>query len=70
MSDLLTVAEAAKFIGVTDKAVYLAIEKRRIVPIRLLGKLGIPKEEAERYKEKREAGEGNGGSDSSKKKAA
>ena len=65
MSDLLTVAEAADFIGVTDKAVYLAIEEKRINPVRLLGKLGIPKDEAKRYKKDREQSNGN-----SKRKAA
>jgi len=60
MSDLLTIAEAADFIGVSDKALYLAIEKDRIKPIRLLGKLGIDLDEAKRYKKERNKSNGNG----------
>ena len=65
MSDLLTVAEAADFIGVTDKAIYLAIEEQRIRPVKLLGKLGITLDEAKAFKKARKQVNGNG-----KKKAA
>lgn len=56
MSDLLTVSEAAEFIGVTDKAVYLAIEKKRINSITILNRKAIPKEEAKRFKKERSNG--------------
>jgi excisionase family DNA binding protein len=66
MSDLLTVKEAAEYIGVTNKAIYLAIEMERIHPVRLLGKLGISLDEAKKYKKARKLPtNGNG-----KKKAA
>jgi excisionase family DNA binding protein len=65
MSDLLTVKEAADYIGITDKAIYLAIEMERIHPVRLLGKLGIPLDEAKKYKKARKPTNGNG-----KRKAA
>lgn len=60
MSDLLTVYEAAEFIGVTPKALYLAIEEHRIASVKLLGKFGISKEEAKRFKKSREASPTNG----------
>lgn len=53
MADLLTVYEAAEFIGITPKAVYLAIAKERIRPIEILNKMGITKTEAERFKKQR-----------------
>lgn len=65
MSDLLTVKEAAEYIGVTNKAIYLAIETDRIHPVRLLGKLGISLDEAKKYKKARKQTNGNG-----KRKAA
>lgn len=59
MPDLLTVKEAATFIGVSPKAVYLAIEEERITPVKLLGKLGITSDEAKRFKKQRKPN-GNG----------
>lgn len=50
MSELLTVKQAADYIGVTDKALYFAIEAGRIQPVVLLGKFGINLTEAKRYK--------------------
>lgn len=67
MSDLLTVEEAADYIGVTDKAVYLAIKTDRIHPVKLLGRLGISLDEAKKYKKARKHTNGNG---NSKRKAS
>jgi hypothetical protein len=53
MSDPMTIKEAATFIGITPKAVYLAIEEERITPVKLLGKLGVSSDEAKRFKRQR-----------------
>lgn len=61
MPDLFTIKEAADFIGVSPKAVYLAIEEERITPVKLLGKLGITSDEAKRFKKQRVNGKKSNG---------
>ncbi|MGH9822776.1 MAG: helix-turn-helix domain-containing protein [Blastocatellia bacterium] len=47
--DLVTVAEAAKLLGISRGAVYLAVREKRIAAVTLLGKIGIPRAELEKY---------------------
>lgn len=63
MPDLLTVKQAADFIGITPKAVYLAIDEERIHAVTILGKFGIYKDDALRFKKQRtQPTNGNGNS--------
>lgn len=43
MSEILTIKEAADYVGLSRQSIYLKIWAGEITPVRLLGKLGIPK---------------------------
>lgn len=53
MSDLLTVPEFAKRIGVEDATVYTAIKQKRVNFVKILGRLGIPRSELARFKRRK-----------------
>ncbi len=48
--DLLTVAEAAKELGISREALYQAIREGRLKAVKILGKYGIRRKELETYK--------------------
>lgn len=41
-TELLTVGQAAKFLGLSRQAIYLKIWNEEIRPVTLLGRMGIP----------------------------
>ncbi len=48
--DILLVSEAAKELGISREAVYLAIREGRLTAIKILGKYGVPRDALERYR--------------------
>lgn len=60
MSEILTVKEAAEFAGVTRQAIYIAIWEHRLNPVRMLNKLGVPREEIKRFKRTKQVRKSNG----------
>lgn len=47
--DILTVSEAAKELGISREAVYLAIREGRLTAVKILGKYGITRDELDKY---------------------
>lgn len=53
MGDFLTVPEFAKRLGVKPATVYIAIKQRRVQYTTILGTLGIPRTELDRFKRRK-----------------
>jgi excisionase family DNA binding protein len=49
VSDLVTVAQAAKELGITRYAVYKAIEAGNLASVEVLGKIGVPRRALKKY---------------------
>jgi excisionase family DNA binding protein len=47
--DILTVSEAAKELGISREAVYLAIREGRLTAVKILGKYGITRDALDKY---------------------
>lgn len=52
-TELLTVGQAAKFLGLSRQAIYLKIWSKEIRPVTLLGRMGIPLAVLEQEKKQR-----------------
>lgn len=48
--DLLTVAEAAKELGISREALYQAIRESRLKAVKILGRYGVRRKELEAYR--------------------
>lgn len=48
--DLVTVAQAAKELGISRIAVYQAIDEGRLESVEILGKLGVPRRALKKYR--------------------
>ncbi len=48
--DLVTVAQAAKELGISRIAVYQAIDEGRLEAVEILGKLGVPRRALKKYR--------------------
>jgi len=53
-TELLTIAQAADYLGLHRQTLYLRIWKGELQPVRLLGKMGIPLAVLEAEKKQRE----------------
>lgn len=53
MGDFLTVSQFAKKMKLCQTAVYKAIEEDRVQHTKILGRIGIPKTELERFKRRK-----------------
>lgn len=53
MKDFLTVPEFAKRLHLSPTTVYIAIQEGRVHSIKILGRLGIPKTELDRFKRRK-----------------
>lgn len=53
-TELLTVGQAAKYLGLSRQAIYLKIWSKEIRPITLLGRMGIPLAVLEQEKRQRQ----------------
>lgn len=53
MGDFLTVSQFAKRLGVEVATVYTAIKQKRVQHTSILGRLGIPKSELDRFKRRK-----------------
>jgi excisionase family DNA binding protein len=47
--DILTVSQAAKELGISREAVYLAIREGRLTAVKILDKYGITRDELDKY---------------------
>jgi len=59
-TELLTIAQAADYLGLHRQTLYLRIWKGELQPVRLLGKMGIPKAVLDAEKEQKQAKKSNG----------
>lgn len=50
MGDFLTVQQFAKRLGIEEATVYIAIKQERVQSTKILGRLGIPKTELQKFK--------------------
>lgn len=53
-TELLTVGQAAKYLGLSRQAIYLKIWSKEIRPVTLLGRMGIPMAVLEQEKRQRQ----------------
>jgi hypothetical protein len=58
MGDFLTIPEFAKRMKLCPTTVYVAVQQKRVQSIKILGRIGIPKSEIERFK-RRKNGDNN-----------
>lgn len=49
-SDLVTVAQAARELGISRIAVYQAIDDGRLASVEVLGKIGVPRHALQQYR--------------------
>lgn len=54
--ELLTVQEVARRLKITEQAVYQAIWEDRLAKVTILGRIGITKDEFERFRKERHNG--------------